>query len=354
MKRIDLRSDTVTVPTPAMRAAMANAEVGDDVMGEDPTINRLEEMAAERTGKPAALFTASGTMGNLIALLTHCARGDEVIVGDKAHMFINEVGGMAALGGIQPRTVPNQPDGTLALDALRDAIRGDNVHWPRTRLIALENTHNACYGSPLSLDYHRAVFELARAHDLKIHIDGARIFNAAVALGVPVREFAQSADSISFCLSKGLSAPVGSLVCGARDFIAAARRQRKMVGGGMRQAGILAAAGIVALDTMVERLADDHANARRLAEGLAQIPGIALEPARVKTNIVFFDVTTGETAAQLAERLARAGVLIGGSGATRLRAVTHDGITCADVDAAVALVAETLRETSFRLMRGSE
>ncbi len=338
MKRIDLRSDTVTLPTPQMRVAMANAEVGDDVFGEDPTVNRLEEMAATLMNKDAALFVASGTMANLVALLTHCGRGDEVIVGDKAHSFINEVGGMAALGGIHPRAIPNQPDGTLALADIQNAIRGDNVHWPRTRLIALENTHNACYGAPLTPDYHRAVYEIARARGIRVHTDGARIFNAAVALGVSVAELAQHTDTISFCLSKGLSAPVGSLLCGPRDFIAEARRNRKMVGGGMRQAGILAAAGIVALETMIERLADDHANARHLAQGLAEIPGIALDVARVKTNIVFFDLTNHLTAQQLAERTARDGVLIGVAGAQRIRVVTHYGIERADVDTALAVI----------------
>ena len=343
MKQIDLRSDTVTLPTPQMRDAMANADLGDDVMGEDPTINRLEEMAAAKTNKQAALFLASGTMGNLVALLTHCARGDEVIVGDKAHTFVNEVGGMAALGGIQPRTLTNQPDGTLALDDLRAAIRGDNVHWPRTRLIALENTHNACNGSPLAPAYLWSVYELARARGIQVHIDGARIFNAAIALGVPVTELTRHADTVSFCLSKGLSAPVGSLLCGPRDFIAEARRNRKMVGGGMRQAGVLAAAGIVALETMIDRLADDHANARYFAESIADIPGIALDPARVKTNIVFFDLEPGApNAAQAEERLARAGVLIGPAGERRMRAVTHYGIERQDVDTAIGAIKSTV------------
>ena len=245
---------------------------------------------------------------------------------------------MAALGGIQPRTLPNQPDGTLVLDDIQNAIRGDNVHWPRTKLIALENTHNACNGSPLSSAYHKAVFDLAHARNIRVHTDGARIFNAAVALGVPVHELTQYTDTISFCLSKGLSAPVGSLLCGSRDFIAEARRQRKMVGGGMRQAGIIAAAGIVALETMIDRLADDHANARVLAEGLAAIPGIELDPACVQTNIVFFDLSNGMTARQLAERVARDGVLIGGAGERRIRVVTHYGIERADVDAALAAI----------------
>ncbi|MBI5030748.1 MAG: low-specificity L-threonine aldolase [Chloroflexi bacterium] len=342
--KIDLRSDTVTLPTPQMREAMANAELGDDVMGEDPTINRLEEMAAARTNKPAALFVSSGTMGNLVALLTHCGRGDEVIVGDKAHTFVNEVGGMAALGGIQPRTLVNQPDGTLALEDIRTAIRGDNVHWPRTRLITLENTHNACNGSPLAPAYLWSVYELAKARGIKVHTDGARIFNATVALGVPISELTRYTDTLSFCLSKGLSAPVGSLLCGSQDFIAEARRQRKMVGGGMRQAGVLAAAGIVALETMVDRLAEDHANAKLLAEGLADIPGIDLDPSCVKTNIVFFNLLpSAPTAAQFAQRLAEAGVLIGPSGERRMRAVTHYGIERRDVDVVINEVKRALK-----------
>jgi len=340
VKTIDLRSDTVTLPTPQMREAMAKAQVGDDVMGEDPTINRLEELAAAKVNKPAALFVASGTMANLVALLTHCGRGDEVIVGDKAHTFVNEVGGMAALGGIQPRTLPNQPDGTLALDDIRAAIRGDNVHWPRTRLIALENTHNNCSGSPLAPGYLWSVYELAKSRGVKVHTDGARIFNAAIALGVPVTELTRQTDTVSFCLSKGLSAPVGSLLCGSREFIAEARRQRKMVGGGMRQAGILAAAGIVALETMIDRLADDHANAKYFAESIADIPGIELDPARVKTNIVFFDLLRADApnATEMIERLARAGVLIGPAGERRMRAVTHYGIERADIDAAIGAI----------------
>ena len=346
MTFIDLRSDTVTQPTPDMRAAMAAAVVGDDVYGEDPTVNRLEQAAAEKLNQPAALFVASGTMANLVALLTHCGRGDEVIVGERSHTFVNEVGGMAALGGIQPRTLPNQPDGTLALDDIRRAIRGVDVHWPRTRLITLENTHNNCNGSPLAPAYLASVYELAKSRGVKVHTDGARIFNAAIALGVPAAELARSTDTISFCLSKGLSAPVGSLLCGPLDFIAEARRQRKMVGGGMRQAGILAAAGLVALDSMIDRLADDHANARYLAESIADIPGIDIDPGRIKTNIVFFDLEpSAPNAAQMAERLARANVLIGASGERRMRAVTHYGIERADINTAIGAIKSALRDS---------
>ncbi len=274
MRVVDLRSDTLTRPTDAMSRAMAAADVGDDVFGEDPTVNRLEEMAADRMGKEAALFVASGTMGNLVSLLTHCARGEEIILGSFAHTFYFEQGGAAAVGGIHPRTLPNQPDGTLTVSDIEGAVRPDNVHFPRTRLIVLENTHNLCGGYPLDMDYMQAVGDIAQRHNLKIHVDGARFFNAAVALDLPPDKLAAKADSVSFCLSKGLAAPVGSGVCGRREFIGIARRARKVLGGGMRQAGVLAAAGIVALTEMVDRLADDHANARKLAEGLAEMPGI--------------------------------------------------------------------------------
>ncbi|QWK10182.1 MAG: low-specificity L-threonine aldolase [Thermoflexus hugenholtzii] len=347
---IDLRSDTVTHPTPAMREAMARAEVGDDVFEEDPTVRRLEEVAAERMGKEAALFVASGTMANLVSLLTHCGRGDEVIVGDQAHTFLSEVGGMAALGGIHPRPVPNQPDGTIRLEDIEAAIRTEDVHHPRTRLIALENTHNRCMGAALPPDYLQAVRALADRHGLRVHIDGARIFNAAVALGVPAAELARHADTVTFCLSKGLCAPVGSLICGPAAFIREARRVRKMVGGGMRQAGVLAAAGLVALETMVDRLAEDHRRARRLAEGLAEIPGIRIEAHRVQTNIVIFELdpqlSLSEEAflAALAERRVR----ILRWGPRRFRAVTHYWIDDTDIDQALRAIAEVVGQA----MRG--
>ncbi len=345
MKVIDLRSDTVTLPTPQMREAMYRAEVGDDVYGEDPTVNRLQEMAAERMGKEAALYVASGTMGNLVALLTHCGRGDEFIVGDLAHTFLYEAGGSAALGGIHPRTVPNQPDGTLRLDDVEAAIRPENIHFPRTRLICLENTHNRCGGVALTPEYTRAVCELAHRHGLAVHLDGARIFNAAIALGVDVKELTKDVDSVMFCLSKGLAAPVGSVLCGSRDFIAEALRARKMVGGGMRQAGIIAAAGIVALETMVERLADDHVNARRLAEGLAETPGLSVDMDRVQTNIVIFELVSDRlTPAEFVARLAERGVKLLAIGGNRLRAVTHYGIEAQDIEIALAAVREVMEE----------
>lgn len=330
---MDLRSDTVTHPTQNMRRAMAEAEVGDDVFGEDPTVKKLEEMAAERLGKEAALFVASGTMANLVSLLTHCGRGDEVILGDQSHSFMYEQGGAAALGGIHPRPLPNQPDGTIDPDAIEAAIRPDNVHFPKTRLIVLENTHNRCYGSPLSTAYISRVKELASRYHLKIHMDGARIFNAAVSLGVDAKTLAEPVDSVSFCLSKGLAAPLGSLVCGSESFIAEARRARKVLGGGMRQAGVVAAAGIVALEEMVDRLAEDHASSRKLAEGLSDITGLEVKLEMVRTNIVYFDVDKeGWNAPYLVERLKAEGILLLPTGQNRIRAVTHYQISMDDID----------------------
>lgn len=339
MSIIDLRSDTITRPTPNMRKAMAEAEVGDDVFGEDPTVNRLEAMAAERMGKAAALFVSSGTMANIVSQLTHCGRGEEMILGDQSHIFFYEQGGSAALGSIHPRTLPNRPDGTLDLAAVAAAIRPDNVHFPRTRLLVLENTHNRCFGSPLSVDYMKGVGELARRYGLKVHVDGARIFNAAAATGVPAADLVADADSVSFCLSKGLAAPAGSLVCGDADFIREARRNRKVVGGGMRQSGILAAAGIVALTEMVDRLADDHANARRLAQGLAEIPGLSAPPGAGATNLVHVDIQKeGMTAQALSDALEREGVRIMPSGPRQLRAVTHYHVDAGDMDRALEAI----------------
>jgi threonine aldolase len=335
---VDLRSDTVTLPTPAMRQAISEAGLGDDVYGEDPTVNRLEALAAARLGKEAAVFVPSGTMGNLACLLAHCERGDEAIMGHMAHTFLFEAGSSSAVGGIHPHTVPNQPDGTLDLGDIEAAIRDpDNEHHPRTRLICLENTHNRCSGAVLSPDYMAQVRALADRYGLAIHLDGARLFNAAVALGVAPALLARDADSVTFCLSKGLSAPVGSLICGSTDFVRQARRQRKMLGGGMRQAGVLAAAGIVALETMVDRLAEDHANARRLAQGLASLPGLLLDPGQVHTNIVIFALASDAMSApEFARRLAARGVKVGAIGGQRIRAVTHYGIEPEDIEYALA------------------
>jgi threonine aldolase len=340
-KIIDLRSDTVTLPTDEMRQAMATAECGDDVFGEDPTLNALEVQAAEITGKAAAVFVPSGTMANLVCVMTHCGRGDEVILGDVSHIFLNEAGGIAGCGGIHPHTVSNQPDGTMLLGDIEQAIRGDDVHWPRTKLLCLENTHNRCYGAPLSIEYVESAAALARQHGLAVHCDGARIFNAAVALGTRVAELVKPVDSVMFCLSKGLAAPIGSLVCGSRAFIAEARRIRKMLGGGMRQVGVIAAPGKVALDTMVERLKEDHENARLLAQGLAEVPGLSIEKERVCTNILYFDLE--DEALQpdiLINNLETKGVKILQTGARRFRCVTHHGITREDVQAALAVFQE--------------
>ena len=341
-RSVDLRSDTVTQPTQEMRDAMFRAEVGDDVFGDDPTVNRLEAMAAERMGKEAALFVASGTMGNLVALLTHCQRGQEMIVGDQSHTFINEAGGAAALGGIHPRTVKNQPDGTLSLADIEAAIRVENVHYPRTRLICLENTHNSCFGTPLTVEYMQAVGNRAQSRGLKLHVDGARIFNAAVALGVEVKELAAPADSIQFCLSKGLGSPVGSLLCGTREFIYEARRNRKMVGGGMRQAGVLAAAGIISLTKMVDRLAQDHTNARRLMQGIAEIPGLVAEP--VHTNIAYFRFAPEAklSEAEFVQALEQHAVRLLSIGPRRFRAVTHCWIDSSDIEAAIEAMRQVM------------
>lgn len=341
---IDLRSDTVTRPTPAMRQAMADAVVGDDVYGEDPTVRRLEEMVAARLGKEAAVFVPSGTMGNLISVLSHCGRGDELILGDQSHIFHYEQGGSAAVGGVHPRPLPNHADGTIDLNQIEEAIRVDNEHYPVTRLIALENTHNRCGGAVLTPEYVDRVGALAQAHGLRLHVDGARLWNAAVALGETPARLVAAADSVNVCFSKGLAAPVGSAVAGSHAFIRQARRMRKQVGGGMRQAGVLAAAAIVALEQMVNRLAEDHVHAARLAQGLANITGIALDPATVQTNIVYFDVVKpGWTAAQLSTALAATGVLINATAGYRLRAVTNYHITAADVDRVVAAVAAALQ-----------
>ncbi len=337
MDYIDLRSDTVTWPTPAMREAMANAPVGDDVYGEDPTINQLEAEAAAILGKEAGLFVTSGTMGNLTAVLTHCGRGHEMILGSQAHIFRSEVGGSAALGGVIPHTVPVQPDGTLRLEDVVGAIRSENEHFPRTRLICLENTQGSMGGMPLTAEYTAQVGAVARENGLKLHIDGARIFNAAAALNVPAQELVAPADSVSFCLSKGLCAPVGSVLVGSQDFIAEARRTRKSLGGGLRQAGILAAAGLIAIREMTQRLAEDHANACALAEGLATIPHIEIDPSRVRTNMILFrlDEDLPISIEELVTRLKNEyNIVIGGyaNGRTQIRFVTHYWITRAQVD----------------------
>ncbi|MDP6072769.1 MAG: low-specificity L-threonine aldolase [SAR202 cluster bacterium] len=344
MRDVDLRSDTVTHPTPEMRRAMAEAEVGDDVFGDDPTLNRLEAIAADRMGKEAAVFVASGTMGNLVSMLSHAGRGDEIILGNKAHIFRSEAGGASVLGGISFHTIPNDDRGMLNPDDVIAAFRPNDVHQPRTAVVALENTQNACGGAVLTPEDTKTIADIAHDRETPLHIDGARIFNAAVALEAPVAELAKDADSITFCLSKGLSCPIGSIICGSHDFIARSRRWRKIVGGSMRQVGIVAAAGIVALDTMVDRLAEDHANARKLATGLADIPGVTIDPDSLQTNLVFFEVDHPDRAG-LARKLNERGVK-GGGPAQRWRYVTHYGITSEDIDYTLDVFDATMRETA--------
>jgi threonine aldolase len=361
MSLIDLRSDTVTRPTDAMRRAMAAAEVGDDVFGDDPTVIALEERAADLLGKEAGLFVTSGTQGNLVSQLAHLARGQETIAGSESHIIIDEAAGHAVIVGTSIRALRERPDGTLDPAEIADAFRDPtDPHEPITGLVALENTHAHSMGQPLSAAYTATVAAIAHEWGVPLHVDGARLFNAVVAQGVTARELAAPADSVTFCLSKGLGCPVGSVVVGSRDFIWRARRGRKLVGGGLRQVGILAAAGLVALgdgpDGMINRLAEDHANARKLAEGLAELDGIEsaggiaqpapgrLDPGRVRTNFVIFRVR-GDRAAFLGG-LRALGVLMVGYPHDTVRAATHHDVTAADVTAVLQAVREVLHETA--------
>ncbi len=329
---IDLRSDTVTKPTDAMREAMAAAPVGDDVWGDDPTVNRLEALAAEMTGMAASLFVPSGTMSNLLAIMSHCQRGEEYIVGQDAHTYKYEGGGAAVLGSVQPQPLEVEKDGTIALARIRAAIKPDDFHFAITKLLCLENTIG---GKVLPMDYIREAGALAKEHHLKFHLDGARVFNAAVKLGCDVQDITRQFDSVSVCLSKGLGAPVGSVLCGDREFIKTARRWRKMLGGGMRQAGIIAAGGIYALEHNIDRLAEDHVNARRLAEGLAAIDALDVDMAGVQTNMVFFRPKDGRHQ-DLADYLAGKDMLVDVAKAIRL--VTHMQVTADDIDAFIGAV----------------
>jgi len=343
---IDLRSDTVTLPTPEMREAIARAELGDDVYGEDPTINRLQQMAADMVGKEAALFVPSGTMGNLAALLTHCPRGTKAIIGAESHTNLYEAGGGAALGGIVLTPIRNTLAGELDTDELeREIAAPRDDHFAEPSLVVLENTHNRCGGAAVRLSHMTAVRELANRRGLRVHLDGARIFNAAIALETSAKEIAGYADTVSFCLSKGLACPAGSLLCGTRDFVARARRARKILGGGMRQAGVLAAAGIVALTSMIDRLAEDHRNASMLADRMDAITGIAVRRVAIPTNMVVFDIERGaEHARRFAGALKNRGVLISPRAAASFRAVTHYGIAAQDVDRAATAAVEAAAE----------
>lgn len=343
LKTIDLRSDTVTLPTDEMRRAMHDAPLGDDVYGEDPTVSRLEETAAGRLGMEAGLLTVSGTMSNLVALLTHCVPGDEAILGSQSHILWYEVGGASALGGLVLRAVDNDGEGGMDLGAVEAAIRGRNIHFPRTALLCLENTHNRCGGAVLTPSHTAAAAGLAHEHGMKVHLDGARIFNAAVALGMAPAELVRDVDSVCFCLSKGLSAPVGSVLCGSRTFIEQARKRRKMVGGGMRQAGVIAAAGIVALEKMVDRLREDHQNARRLAHGLDGIRGLSVAGPNVPSNIVMFRSAPGLSGPELIGALRDRGVLVGPRGPNAFRAVTHRMVSLEDIEEALDRVELAVR-----------
>ena len=323
---MDFRSDTVTQPTQAMREAMFTAPVGDDVYGDDPTVNELEQYAAELAGFEAALFTTSGTQANLLGLMAHCDRGDEYLCGQQAHNYKYEAGGAAVLGSIQPQPIENNPDGTLPFDKLAAAIKPDDMHFARTRLLSLENTIN---GKVLPLTYLAEAREFVNQHNLKLHLDGARVFNAAVALDVPIKEIAQYFDSMTICLSKGLCAPVGSLLLGSKEYIAKARRLRKMVGGGMRQAGILAAAGKLAITEQVLQLKQDHINAKTLAQGLAELPGFSVNPDLVQTNIVFAKLEPQVDIASIAEKLKQQDIII--TPGNPIRFVTHKDISEQDV-----------------------
>jgi threonine aldolase len=334
VKPIDLRSDTVTQPTPPMRAAMMAAPLGDDVFGDDPTVNLLQQRIAERLGFEAALFVPSGTQGNLCAVLSHCQRGEEAIVGAEAHTYLYEAGGSAVFGSVQPQPIPHQSDGSLALEDIEAAIKPDDAHFARTRLLCLENTF---HGKVLPLSYVEAATALARRRGLATHLDGARLFNAAVASGVSAREIAQHFDSVSVCFSKGLGAPVGSALCGSRDFIARAYRWRKMAGGAMRQSGLLAAAALYALDHQVERLAEDHAKAKRLADGLQSLPCVTVQPPQ--TNMVFVELAR-ERAAGAVDRVRERGVLC--TGPNPLRLVTHLDVSADDIERAIKVLRETL------------
>ena len=344
MKTIDMRSDTVTLPTEEMRRAMYEAEVGDDVYGEDPTINLLEQRSADLLGQEAGLFTPTGTMSNLIAVLTHTKAGDEVILGSEAHILWYEVGGASKLGGANLRTVPNEPDGTMDLARIEATIRGVDIHFPPTALVCIENTHNRCGGAVLTAEYTTAVCDLAHRHDLPVHLDGARIFNASAALGLPTSDLTSPVDSVCYCLSKRLSAPVGSVLCGSREVIARARKTRKMLGGGMRQAGVIAAAGLVALDTVLPLLPQDHANAKRLAIGLSQIQGFDCPPEKVPTNLVYFGLPSDVPGRVFADRLRERGVKLNSVGEARIRAVTHRMVEAEDIDRTLDMIRDVVQE----------
>ncbi len=346
MGYMDFRSDTVTKPTQEMREAMASAKVGDDVYGDDPSVNKLQEIAAEKTGKEAALFVPSGTMGNLAAMLAHCNRGEEIILGNLAHIYLFEAGGLAALGGIVPNVLPNQKNGTLLLEDIQNSIREDDPHSAVTRMITIENSHNRCGAVSISSDYTKAVGKIAKENNLIFHIDGARIFNAAVDQGVQVKDLVKEADSVTFCLSKGLSAPIGSVLCGSKEFIYKAHRARKQLGGGMRQAGVVAAAGIFALEKMTERLADDHDNAQNLANQLSKLDNISIKSSY--TNMVYFILNENFqlTDDQFLNELKNNKLLFSDVSNREFRMVTHSGVQSSDINTAVQIIERIISKYS--------
>jgi len=343
---IDLRSDTVTLPSNDMKKFIIDSPLGDDVYGEDPSVNLLQNKIAKIFNKEAALFVPSGTMANLIAVLTHCNRGDEVILGDKSHIFYYEAGGISAFGGIHSHQLKNNDDGTININDIKTSIRAlGNDHFPKTKLICLENTHNACYGSPLNTEYFHDVKKVANKHDLSIHLDGARIFNAAIALNKSVDELTKDCDTISCCLSKGLSAPVGSVVLGTKAFILKAKHMRKALGGGMRQAGLIAAAGIFSLENMIDRIADDHVNAKELAYELHKIKTISINPEQVYTNIIFiYNKNTKISNKQLLNELEKNNIKIDYKGNSKFRLVTHSGFKKRDINSVVKVFKEILKD----------
>ena len=343
MQKIDFRSDTSTHPTQAMREAIYSAKVGDDMLHEDPTVNELENLAAKLLGKEDALLVSSGTMGNLVSILTHSQRGDEIIIGNKSHIFRGENSGASTLGGVSMHIIPNNEIGELEPDQIINAIRpSQNINYPSTSMISIENTQNACGGAVLSKEYTEKIAKLANDNNIKLHIDGARIFNASVYLDIPVSKLASSADSITFCLSKGLSCPIGSIICGNKEFISRARYWRKTLGGGMRQLGIVAASGIIALNSMIYRLKEDHANAQILAKGLKEIAGINIDPEKLPTNLVFFDLLVPDPKI-ISDELNKIGIK-GGKPDKRWRFVTHSDISSEDIYFALNSLSDIMKK----------
>lgn len=343
MKAIDLRSDTVTLPSDRIRQAIFDAQLGDDVFQEDDSVNLLEQKAAQLSGKESALLVPSGTMGNLVSFLVHCPRGSEAILGDRSHTFTYEAGGISAFGGIHSHQLRNEEDGTMDIQSIKNAIRYDNIHFPKTALISLENTHNKCFGLPLSKDYMDEVSVIAKENDLKVHVDGARIFNATVALNTSLANLVENIDSITFCLSKGLACPIGSIICGSGSFIDQARRIRKALGGGMRQAGIIAAAGLAVLDNINEQISQDHKNAKLLADGINAIKGLKIDADKIKTNILYCKLDTDSMSPEaFLQECKSQGILFFKYPSGDYRLVTHYGVNEQDINLTLSIFEKIL------------